>query len=117
MTYFSHPRWRKYRKGAIALVTIKASAKRKSAKYSKGFNYPMVYEYGGASHRSDQRGGLTAVKKRSAAASRLKLRHGKTSTTGSRAFMAPALASKKDEAVAEMTKVLEEVALEFGRSD
>ncbi len=101
-------------------VRVRETAVRKSKGYTKGFPYPKVYEYGGATHRpgpmSGGKGSASEVKRRSKTAKSRGLGAGATKVTGSRAFMAPALAKTEAEILRRFLWVLDRMAADFGRS-
>jgi hypothetical protein len=95
-------------------VKIRATAKRKSRKYPTGFNYPRVYEFGGATHRSNGKGGLSPIRNRSKKGAALaRLGKGPTAVHGPRAFMKPALDKRREEVLTKFRGVLESVGVKF----
>lgn len=99
----------------VSTARIVESALSYSGGQTKGFPYPKIYEYGGATHRASRKGS-SAVSRRSQTAGRLGLGAGATRYTGSRAFMAPALAAKKEEGVRKFEEILSELEREWGKA-
>jgi hypothetical protein len=94
-----------------------------TAKDPKGYRYPKIYEYGGATHVSTFAKGTrkrTSVAKTNASktATRLGLSAGADIYHGARAFMQPALDSKREEIYQRMEEVTKaaEIAFENGGS-
>lgn len=75
---------------------ITDTAKRKSAKYPAGFNYPAIYEYGGSQTRKNMAGEFNVVNRSRQGAALALLGAGSQRHVGPRAFLEPALAEREE---------------------
>lgn len=100
-------------RGSYAYITD--TARRVSAAYPEGFNYPRLYEYAGSSTRGNQWGGGFRIRNRSTLGVRVISQYGLgEGNVGPRAFLWPAALQGEAQLVPALERALDLLARDCG---